>query len=198
VHVTLRGAPHLPSFRSQTIVIAFEDRLRLASHGAFRVTQYSIQADHIHLVVEAPDRILLSRGIQGLAIRLARALNKELKRSGKVWGDRYHSQELASPRPVRNALVYVLMNHKKHAGHAGVGDAGIVGPLDAFSSAAWFDGWNRRASGWFVRLRERLPSQNIPVAKPRTWLARKGWRHLGLVDPAEAPARNARSSKHRA
>jgi hypothetical protein len=230
VHVTLRRAPGLPSFRSQSVVIAFEERLRAASRGGFRVTQYSIQSDHIHLVVEAADRLGLSRGVQGLAIRLARGLNRELRRRGKVWGDRYHARELASPRAVRHALVYVLLNHKKHIGvepgtpmgtaprasngararstgararmdvrartdararrdaRAETGSrAGIVGPLDSFSSAAWFDGWNARASPWFVRLRARLPSANIPVAKPRTWLARIGWRRLGLVDPGEAP-----------
>jgi putative transposase len=190
----------LPSFRAQAFVIAFERRLRLASRSAFRVAHYSIQADQVHLVVEAVDRTALSRGIQGLAIRLARGFNNQLRRRGKVWGDRYHARELRSPREVRGALVYVLMNHKKHdvprtlvmtnAGPAR--DAGVIGPLDAFSSAAWFDGWNARASPWFVRLRARLPSENIPVARPRTWLLRRGWRRHGLLDPRDAP-RNALS-----
>jgi putative transposase len=200
VHVTLRRAARLPSFRAQVLVAAFEARLRDSSHGAFRVTQYSIQADHVHLVVEATDRSALSRGIQGLAIRLARGFNKKIRRRGKVWGDRYHARELASPRAVRLALVYVLMNHKKHRVALGrvmtargpMPDDGVVGPLDAFSSAAWFDGWKTRAGPWVVRLRDALGMEAIPVARPRTWLARRGWRRLGLLDPAEAPRGTAR------
>src|SRR5437773_4242076 len=46
----------------------------------------------------------------GLAIRLARAVNHAIGRRGAVWGDRYHARALATPRAVRHALVYVLMN----------------------------------------------------------------------------------------
>jgi putative transposase len=195
VHVTLRRARLLPSFRAQTLVAAFERRLRKASRGAFRVTQYSIQADHIHLLVEASDKAALSRGVQGLAIRLARGFNKKVRRRGRVWGDRYHARELSSPREVRAALVYVLMNHKKHRvarrrvmTDAGpTRDAGVTGALDAYSSAAWFDGWSTRAGPWIVRLRDALGMETIPVNRPRTWLARAAWRRHGLIDPREAP-----------
>ena len=33
--------------------------------GCFRLVQYSIQNDHLHLIVEAKDRRSLSRGIRG-------------------------------------------------------------------------------------------------------------------------------------
>jgi hypothetical protein len=45
---------------------------------------------------------------------MARALNRVLRRSGRVWGDRYHRRDLATPHEVRHALVYVLDNVKKH------------------------------------------------------------------------------------
>src|SRR5437879_4806944 len=48
------------------------------------------------------------------AIRVARAVNRALNRRGAVWTDRYHARALTSPRAVRNALVYVLMNRRKH------------------------------------------------------------------------------------
>jgi putative transposase len=192
----MRRARSLPSLRSQTLVIALEKRLRAASGFAFRIIHYSIQSDHVHLVVEGVDRTTLSRGIQGLAIRLARGFNKSLRRRGKVWGDRYHARELASPREVRAAFVYVLMNHKKHGvarAHVmtdtgPVRDAGVTGPLDAYSSAAWFDGWSTRAGPWVVRLREKLGMETIPVSRPRTWLARVGWRRHRLIDPSDSPA----------
>jgi hypothetical protein len=143
--------------------------LAAASHDVFRVVHFSVQRDHVHLLVEAdvPDR--LARGIQGLAIRAARACNRALGRRGAVWGDRYHSRMLATPREVRNALVYILANVKKHI-------PGTRG-MDPRSSARWFDGWRRKVA-------TTGPS---PVARACTWLARVGWRRHGLIDLEEAP-----------
>ena len=82
---------------------------------------------------------------------------------------------------VRAAIVYVLMNHKKHS------VSGMRTRLDSFSSAAWFDGFTARAGPLVVTLRDRLPSEAIPVVRPRTWLLREGWRRRGLIAPGEGP-----------
>jgi hypothetical protein len=111
-----------------------------------------------------------ARGVQGLAIRVARAVNRVLARQGPVWGDRYHARALATPREVRNALVYVLANWRKHV-------RGAVG-LDPRSSAGWFDGWRSPSA---------RSSDPPPVARARTWLARVGWRRHGLLGLREAP-----------
>ncbi len=132
----------------------------------------SIQADHLHLLVEADGPTGFERGVRGLAIRVAKAVNGALGRRGRVWGDRYHARLLRTPREVRNALVYVLNNVRKHI-RAARG-------LDPCSSARWFQGWRQavgRADG------------ECPVARARTWLARVGWLRHGLIDVAEAPKR---------
>jgi hypothetical protein len=77
---------------------------------------------------------------------------------------------LRTPREVRNALVYVLQNVRKHIR--------AVRGIDPCSSARWFDGW-RSPIGPVVE-----PS---PVARPRTWLLRIGWRRRGLLDIEELP-----------
>jgi len=182
VHVTLRRARLLPSFRQQVVVAELERSLRSASNARYRVVHYSVQADHVHLIVEALDGLALSRGTQGLCIRLARAFNRVVRRRGKVWGDRFFARDLHSPREVRAGIVYVLMNHKKHAGDT------RVARLDAYSSAAWFDGFISRASTLVITLRDRLPTETIPVVRPRTWLLREGWRRRGLIAPREQPA----------
>jgi len=181
VHITLRRARLLPSFRQQVIVAELEKSLQCASSARYRVVHYSLQADRVHLIVEAADALALSRGTQGLCIRLARAFNRVVRRRGKVWGDRFFSRELGSPREVRAGIVYVLMNHKKHAG------AARFRRLDRFSSAAWFEGFAPRAGPIAITLRDRLPSETIPIARPRTWLLRAGWRTRGLISPDERP-----------
>lgn len=171
MHLTLRAGRGLPSLRSDRLFSRIRSVLRAAgeSRTRLRVVHFSVQADHLHLVVEAPDRAALVRGAKGLAVRLSRAINRTLGRTGRVWGDRYHVAELESPRQVRRALVYVLMNFKKHI-------RGSRG-LDPRSSAASFDGWAAP-----------LRPEHGELATPRTWLLSRGWRRHGLISIDEAPA----------
>ena len=169
-HVTLRASSDVLSLRAGRIFNTVRDALAAASGPRFRVLHFSVQADHLHLVVEADGPTAFERGVRGLAIRVAKAVNRVLGRRGNVWSDRYHGRLLRTPREVRNALVYVLNNFRKHI-------RGARG-LDPRSSARWFDGWRR----WHAGMIE--PS---PVARAGTWLARVGWRRHGLVDADECP-----------
>jgi len=170
VHVTLRSGPAVRCLRSNRAFPAVRRALYVASRENFRIIHFTVQDDHLHLIVEADDTRALSRGMRGLAIRVARAVNRALGRRGAVWGDRFHARALTTPRAVRNALVYVLMNRRKHrAGERG---------LDPCSSAPWFRGW-------------REPVATLlgppPVVAARTWLAAVGWRRHGLLGLDERP-----------
>jgi hypothetical protein len=168
--VTLRAATSVPSLRHERLFVATRTALAAASGVTFRVLHFSVQADHLHLVVEADGPAAFERGVRGLAIRVAKAVNRALGRHGRVWGDRYHARLLRTPREVRNALVYVLNNFRKHI-RAARG-------LDPRSSAQWFDGWGGRVA---------CASGRALVATPSTWLARIGWRRHGLIDIDEVP-----------
>jgi putative transposase len=78
-----------------------------------------VQGNHIHLIVEAENKRALARGMQGLQIRIAKGLNRVMKRRGKVFSDRYHAHILRTPTEVRNALRYVRENHRKHEAQRG-------------------------------------------------------------------------------
>lgn len=162
IHVTLRTRPGVPSLRNATVFPVVRTALAAASTARFRLVQFSVQVDHVHLLVEADDTNALQRGLQGLAIRVARAANRVVGRRGKVWWDRYHARLLRTPREVRNALLYVLQNVRKHL-------PGTRG-ADPCSSAPWFVGW---------RTLLRPTSTPAPVAKARTWLGSVGWRRGG-------------------
>jgi hypothetical protein len=145
--------------------------LAASSRTDFRIVEYSVQSNHVHLIAEAEHAHALSSGMGGLAIRLARTVNRALGRRGRVWGDRYHARALTTPRAVRYALVYVLTNFRKH--HR------VVTEIDPCSSAPWFAGW--RAP------RAAPRAESPPVARARTWLARVGWRRHGLIGTDERP-----------
>jgi putative transposase len=173
VHATLRASREVGSLRAARLFPAIRAALGSASGRTFRVLHFSVQADHVHLLVEAGDREALSRGLRGLAIRLARAVNRARAKRGRVWADRYHARELTTPREVRSALAYVLMNWAKHRPDAR--------GLDPCASGWWFAGWREQHPG-------PPPGVDRPVVPPRTWLARVGWRRHGLISRADGPA----------
>ena len=70
----------------------------------------------VPLIVEADDNESLSRAMQGLCIRIARALNAMMNRAGAVFADHYHSRLLKTPTEVVRAIAYVLGNAAHHFG----------------------------------------------------------------------------------
>jgi hypothetical protein len=153
--------------------------------GTFRLAHYSVQHDHVHLIVEARDARALSGGVRSVAIRIARYVNELLSCKGTFWAERWHGRALSSPREVRNAILYVLANFRKH------GRRPTRAGIDPCSSGAYFDGWRGWApdSGMPPPYAQR-PPRGIALGsatQARTWLARRGWRRHGLIGLDEAP-----------
>jgi REP element-mobilizing transposase RayT len=175
VHVTLRAC--LGPLRSQFLF----PTVRLAIAGAtrrnpshFRVVHFSVQSNHLHLIVEAADARSLSAGVRSISVRVARLVNRLLFRTGRFWADRWHGRALTSPREVRCALLYVLANFRKHT---------RVQPrigIDPYSSGLTFMGGangvrapprlrrslNGRRRSWMLRLRPSrlLAAGSLPSA----------------------------------
>jgi REP element-mobilizing transposase RayT len=116
VHVTLRVLDHVYNLRSKRCFGPIARALSFARERfGMRISEYAVLGNHIHLLVEAENEQALATGMQGLEIRIARGLNRVMKRSGSVFADRYHSRILRTPAEVRNAVSYVLRNYRKHA-----------------------------------------------------------------------------------
>jgi REP element-mobilizing transposase RayT len=171
VHVTLRARDSIPSLRSLRVFPSLRRSLASSHKEAFRVVHFSVQSDHVHLVVEGDAPIALVRGLQGLAARCAKAVNRAAGRRGSVWSSRYHARALRTPTEARRGLVYVLLNFRKHL-RAPPG-------VDPRSSGPWFEGWRRRGGGAVDGRAGVRPLGASPVAAPRTWLASVGWRRAG-------------------
>lgn len=178
VHVTCRVARGLPRLRRRRErAVLLQAFAKGCDRFGMRLTHWVVLDDHLHMVCEAKGRDALRRGMQGLLIRIAKALNKLWQRRGKVWADRFHDRVLKTPREVRNVLRYVFGNGHKHSARNGGTGPNVDGPIDCYSSAPWFDGFRPR-----VRTRgiEGLPR---PVSPTRTWLLSTGWRRHGLLSP---------------
>ncbi len=180
VHITMRADRRLPDLRSEMLYQVVERAIRATRREDFRIVEYSVQTDHLHLLVEADDEEALSRGMKSFAGRVALRINVALHRKsragrpkGRVWGDRYHRRDLKSARQVRNAIVYVLANYKKH-----FGEMSGMPRIDPFSSAPWFEGW--------IAHRKR-PETERPCESANTVLLRTAWQKHGFIHPGEAP-----------
>ncbi|HEX6764843.1 MAG TPA: transposase, partial [Polyangiaceae bacterium] len=194
VHVTLRSA--FRPLRSQHVFPTLRIALARANRRApdrFRIVHFSVQYDHVHLLVEARDKRSLSAGVRSVSIRIARYVNELLGRKGRLWADRWFGRELVSPREVRTALVYVLANFRKHARRR------PPSGIDPFSSGAWFDGfrgyrpesgqvpWAGRAPPPFAPDEDAAKHSAWLVRPPRTRLGGVVWRRCGLIELHEAP-----------
>ena len=177
--VTLRVRDGLPSLRTPQIVGALRKGFAASCcRAGFRLVHYSIQRDHLHLIVEADDHVALGRGMKALGTRIALTVKRVFGRSGKVMAGRYHVRRLTSPRQVRNALRYVLLNIRKHRFQR-TGRAGAA-TIDDASSGRWFEGWKTGA----VEAGDERPRE---VAPPRSWLLKAGWRRHGPIALTEIP-----------
>jgi len=217
LHVTLRVQQGVSSLREHSLFLAVRKALAKGKqHFGFSLVHFSIQRDHLHLIAEASDRRALSRGVQGLSIRVARAVNRQLWRKGRLFADRYHARALKTPREVRFALRYVLLNARKHARASersrtlprrasprsaaphwlpfDTGMAGIPsGFVDSRSSAPWFRGFSRPEELAFGAQQARdewlrtSGSAEPPVVPPDCWLLRAGQQRAGPIDSDAVP-----------
>jgi REP element-mobilizing transposase RayT len=166
--------------RSVRFVREFEASLRSAcERGRFRVVHYTIQPDHVHAIVEAASRQDLAVGMKSLGSRVARAVNRVFGLHGRVLADRYHLHLLRTPREVRNAIAYVLLNARRHLAKR-LGSLALPARIDPAASGRWFDGWRSQSAA-------RAGCDPPAVAAARTWLLRTGWRRRELIDLSEVP-----------
>lgn len=190
VHVTTRVRSDVKRLRNFELCKVLQRAfVRGCKREGFRICQFSIQGNHLHLICEARDAASLSGGVQAWKVRVARGLNRVMGRRGSVFDDRFHCEVLKSPRQTRAALCYVMQNARRHGEYLDQRWNGI----DPFSSAWWFDGW--RDHGW---RRGLIPREEPPVATAGSWLLTVGWRRYGLLGIDEVPAARRREELRRA
>src|ERR1035437_9703574 len=103
LHITMKLKKNSPNLRTKTTLNDFSASLLEAKKFGLNVLHFSIQTDHVHMIVEAKNNRDLSRGMKSLCGRLG-------KRLGGVFNGRYHLHVLKSPSEMKNALLYVLLN----------------------------------------------------------------------------------------
>jgi putative transposase len=181
------------ALRAATIAVAMRELASDEVNGAFRIVHISIQRTHIHLIVEADNKLALTRGMLSFMTSAAKHINAEYsvqrklarRRRGPVFADRYHQQVIKTPRQARRTLSYVLNNWRKHredqepfAKHW---------DMDPFSSGISFGAWKEYDNVPFMT-KPPPTYESLVVYLPKTWLLREGWRKSGPISMFEVPS----------
>jgi REP element-mobilizing transposase RayT len=156
VHVTLRVTDRVWNLRSRRCFRVIEKCFVDARERSdLRIVEFAVLGNHMHLLAEAESDVALSRGMQGLTVRISRGLNSLMDRRGTVFADHYHARVLSSPSELVTAIGYRLGNAAHHYGVEGA---------DGFCSPALDP--ERRSS---------------VLSRPQTWLLKSGWRRAKRV-----------------
>jgi REP element-mobilizing transposase RayT len=191
VTITCRVVRGIRSLRKRHLYRAIRHATIVAARREdFRIVHFSIQGSHLHLVIEAENRMAIARGMQGFQISAARHINAAIskrsgvRRTGTVFADRYHARALKTPREVRNAIAYVLNNWRRH--REDKADVARAWMVDPFSSGIQFTGWKElEHEQWMWE--KRATYKELWVWLPKTWLLREGWKRHGLIRTDEVP-----------
>lgn len=185
-HVVCRVEDDVRSLRTRDIYKAVRKALITSfAREGFKIVHASIQDSHLHLLIEAADKMILARGMQSFQIAAAKYINAAVskqrgkKRKGRVFRDRYFRQTISNRRQARHALAYVLNNWRKHKQHRA--PFAREWQVDPFSTAVSFDGWQ----GGVPAFPDSY--EPLPVWKAKSWLLSDGWKIYGLISTTEVP-----------
>jgi REP element-mobilizing transposase RayT len=184
LHIVLRPIPGFARLRRRKLYTAVRRAAGVVlARTDFRIVHISIQANHIHLIAEAHDKVALAAGMKAFQVSAARKLNAALGRTGTVFPDHYHLEIIDSPRQTRNALAYVLNNWRRHREDKTYETR--TWQVDPFATAAAFFGW--REANLALPRSELDGEPALPVARPEGWLLREGWKMHGPISAFEVP-----------
>ncbi len=171
LHITLRRQDLLPSFRQKWFLVQFKKSAEIAKKQGLRLLQFSILSNHIHIIIEADSNKKLASGMRSFVGRTAKSFRAAIGGKGAIFSGRYHLHIIDSPRAMKNALEYVLLNDSKHRR--------FIEYIDHFSSARSFSGWKKLLGLRFKNIiREQLASGLFVekcLSQPFSWLAGEGW-----------------------
>jgi len=129
------------------------------SHG-LRVLHFSLESNHIHLILEASNNTVLTKGMRSLTITFAKGVEK-----GRIQIERYHLHVLRTLRETKNAIHYVLFNHQKHKGLK-------TAHVSAYSSLGLIEDLRSLAKSANMTVILKGLKQINFLDAPQSWLAR--------------------------
>jgi REP element-mobilizing transposase RayT len=165
-HVTIRMLPSVWNLRSKRCFSILQRAMWKGSSKeyGFKLVHFAVMGNHIHMLVEANGKEALSRGMQGLNIRIAKTLNRVMGRHGQVLSDHYNAKILKTPSQTIAARGYLLRNAKKHYGWQGPDPFASTVPMQI--PRTWFLVTIERRPGALEAYLRARDAADAPRAEP--------------------------------
>ncbi len=145
-----------------------------------KILHFSVQSNHIHLIIEVESSEILTSAMKSFCRTLSGKIRANSKHKvSKIFKHRHHTHTLKTPREVKLALKYVLMNGAKHLEKLPF--------IDLFSSSSLFQQW---AQLFDQKIADKLQLQSEKIKEKyhqyaatleeltyqsATWLGSVGW-----------------------
>lgn len=113
-HLTIKVRENKADIQSKKLLKALHHAIARARLKNLKVIHYTLEYNHVHLLVETNDHRILHAGMQALGISFSKAINKVKSLKGHVYKHRYHQRKIGSARELKNVLLYIFNNGKKH------------------------------------------------------------------------------------
>jgi putative transposase len=160
------------SIRNKDSLKLLKRSIKNAQKMGLKIIHFSLQSNHIHLITEAENNEVLTKGMRALTITFAKGLNK-----GRVQLERYHLHVLKTLREIKHAVQYVLFNEQKHTKNK-------ISKVTGYSSILYLkNGLNlvrNFAKKNKITLQIENPWEEINLPRPSGYLLSKALEDLGL------------------
>ncbi len=114
LHLTIKVERTKAGLKNKSILKVLHSSIKKARIIGLGIIHYTLEFDHVHLLVEADNKRVLGKGMQSFGISFSKGINKLKGLRGQVFKTRYHLRKLRTPTEVKNVLNYILGNAVKH------------------------------------------------------------------------------------
>lgn len=114
LHLTIKVRENKADIKSIKLLKALHHAIKRARLMKLKIIHYTLEYNHVHLLVEADTHHALHRGMQAFGISFSKAINKTKRLKGTVYKHRYHFRQICSSRELKNVLHYIFHNGIKH------------------------------------------------------------------------------------
>lgn len=114
LHLTIKVRENKADIKSKRLLKSLHHAIKRARLMKLRVIHYTLEYNHVHILVEADNHQRLHKGMQAFGISFSKAINRSKRMKGTVYKHRYHFRQICSSRELKNVLHYIFHNGIKH------------------------------------------------------------------------------------
>ena len=114
LHLTVKIKSIKADLKNKSILKILKRAILNARKQKLKIVHFSLEYDHLHLLVEASNNIELSKGMQSFGVTIAKAINRRCKLKGGVYKHRYDFRKITSSSELKKVLSYIFNNGVKH------------------------------------------------------------------------------------